>query len=66
MINTTVDVSLQDLALPNLRYIGGGVRIAENEQLCFVETVNWKSIVEKNSDILFERNNARGSFVLKS
>ncbi|CAM6005124.1 unnamed protein product [Sphagnum balticum] len=47
---------LRDVSLPNLRYIDGGVRIAENDRLCFVDTVDWKEISTKDADVLIEDN----------
>ena len=50
------NADLRDVSLPNLRYIEGGVRIAENDNLCFVDTINWAEISTNDADILIEDN----------
>jgi hypothetical protein len=51
---------LKDISLPNLRAIYGGVRIAENEKLCYVESIDFKELVKSDvKDILIESNHGR-------
>ncbi len=50
------NTDLKDISLPNLRAIYGGVRIAENEKLCYVESIDFKDLVRSDGDILIESN----------
>ncbi|CAL8087146.1 unnamed protein product [Calicophoron daubneyi] len=43
--------SLQEINLPSLRLIeSGGVRVETNDQLCYVNTVNWKTLLRSGED----------------
>ena len=55
---------LEKVTLPSLTVIkSGGVRIDHNDQMCYIETIRWRSIVlersltEENFGIAFYKNN---------
>ncbi|XP_075146426.1 insulin-like receptor [Haematobia irritans] len=52
-----LNAHLEELALPKLTMIGGGVRIERNVMLCFVNTIDWTQIVRSNSSEVYINNN---------
>ncbi len=45
--------------VPLTEITAGGIRIADNPRLCYVQSINWTSIVRNSTDIMTDMNNGR-------